>query len=160
MGIIRIKPDYRQLLADTFGWVILFAVTVGIAPYIVMEYNFYINLIDAALSIGFLLVIAIRYIVLRNLLWEIDDETLCRQKGVFVRQKDYIELYRVVDYAEQQTLLQRIFGVKTVVIMSTDRSDAQMSILGVPVWYDIVGKIRFRVEQCKTIKRIYEITNN
>lgn len=158
--MIRIRPDYKQLLADTFWWVLLFCLSVGCAPFLVVKFGLIVNLLDIAFSLMFLLFIAVRYIILRNIRWEIDNETICRQRGVFVREKDYLELYRVVDYAEQQTLLQRIFGVKTVVILSTDRSDAQMPILGVPVWFDLVGKIRNRVEQCKTAKRIYEITNN
>lgn len=160
MRVITIRPNHRQLLSETFGLVLLLCVTVGAAPYIVARYGTMVNIVDAGLSVLLLVLVVSRYIVLRSIRWEIDGETLCRQRGVFVRQKDYIELYRVVDYAETQTLLQRVFNVKTVIVMSTDRTDAQMSIYGVPARLDIVGMIRKRVENCKKEKRIYEITNN
>lgn len=159
MRTITIRPNHRQLLSETFGFVLLLCATVGAAPF-VARYGTMVNIVDAGMSVLLLGLVVSRYIVLRSIRWEIDGETLCREKGVFVRQKDYIELYRVVDYAETQTLLQRVFNVKTVIVMSTDRTDAQMSIYGVPARLDIVGMIRKRVENCKKEKRIYEITNN
>ena len=92
--------------------------------------------------------------------WIIGDETLCRVKGVFARHTDYIELYRIVDYKESQTLLQRLMGIKTITIFSTDRSDATMDMRGISVDEDVIGHIREKVEKCKIDKRIYEITNN
>ena len=92
--------------------------------------------------------------------WVIDDDTLCRVKGVFARHTDYIELYRIVDYKESQSLLQRLMGIKTVTVFSTDRSDAMVDMRGVSVDEDVVGQLRDKVEKCKNDKRIYEITNN
>ena len=92
--------------------------------------------------------------------WIIGDETLCTVKGVLARHTDYIELYRIVDYKESQTLLQRLMGIKTVTVFSTDRSDCMVDIRGVSVDEDVIGHLRDKVEKCKTDKRIYEITNN
>lgn len=158
--MLTLKPGWRQLMAESFWWIALFCGVAASSLYLDNRLGFYANLaMMGTATAAFLLVLA-KYIVLRNIRWVVDDETLCRQKGVLARQKDYIELYRVVDYVETQTFLQRMFGVKTVIILSMDRTDAEMEIFGVQVWMDIVGHIRYRVEQCKKAKRIYEITNN
>ena len=97
--------------------------------------------------------------MLRAFSWEISDVKICRRHGILTRQTDYLELYRVVDYRESQTFLQRLFGVKTVVIISTDKSDPSMLICGVPAKEDLVTHTRNLVEQNKKENHIYEITN-
>ena len=91
--------------------------------------------------------------------WTISKDKICQKHGVLSRQTDYIELYRVVDYRETQTFLQRLLGVKTVTIISTDKSDPEMLIKGVPAKTDLVDYTRKLVEQNKKQNHIYEITN-
>jgi uncharacterized membrane protein YdbT with pleckstrin-like domain len=91
--------------------------------------------------------------------WVIDDEQIQRTMGVFSRTTDYVELYRVTDYIEVQTFLQRIFKVKSLVVVSTDKTDSMMPILGIPEKVDLKEYIRKKVEYCKQIHNIYEITN-
>ena len=69
------------------------------------------------------------------------------------------ELYRVVDYEESQTFLQKLLKVKSVTVFSTDKSDCIMCMYGIDASNDVVRIIRSRVEKCKQEKRIYEITN-
>ena len=82
-----------------------------------------------------------------------------KAEGVFTRDEDYIELYRVVDFAERKNLLQQLFGIKTVTIMSGDRTTPKLCVQGVKDNTDLVTIIRERVEYTKTQKPIYEITN-
>ena len=105
------------------------------------------------------ILLIVRHITLTAVLWIINDNTLCRICDVFSRHTDYIELYRVVDYSESQTLLQKPWRVKTVSIISTDKTDRTMLMYGISARRDIVQEIRERVENCKKQRRIYEITN-
>jgi len=70
------------------------------------------------------------------------------------------ELYRVVDFHEHQTLLQQIFGLKTVTVLSMDRTTPKLALIGLPKQTAIVELIRERVEFNKKRKGIYEITNH
>lgn len=119
----------------------------------------YLQLAVSFLSLLLAAVLIIRYVMLTAVVWIVRESTFCRIRGVFSRHTDYIELYRVVDYNESQTLLQKLWRVKTVSIISTDKSDSTMQMYGVKVSLDIVRLIRNRVEKCKQEKRIYEITN-
>ena len=70
-----------------------------------------------------------------------------------------MELYRVVDYQQNRSLLQQLLGLKTVTILSGDRNMRRLDIIGVCEDENIVGEIRKRVEYNKRMKSIYEITN-
>ena len=71
-----------------------------------------------------------------------------------------MELYRVVDFLEHQSLLQQLCGLKTVSILSMDRSTPRLNLIGIRRGNDIVALIRERVELNKRKKGIYEITNH
>ena len=142
---MEIKPDYRQFVAEDRELLAMLA---------------FLSYTSLGLLVFVLLVCLTRYVMLVSHQWIIGDETLCTVKGVLARHTDYIELYRIVDYKESQTLLQRLMGIKTVTVFSTDRSDCMVDIRGVPVDEDVIGHLRGKVEKCKTDKRFYEITNN
>ena len=115
--------------------------------------------IEGLLTLIILVYVCGTYISIYSTKWAIDKEVISRTHGILAKRKDYIELYRVVDYAETQTFTQLLFSVKTVIIMSTDKSDSEMAIWGIPKKNDVIVQIRNKVEQCKKEKRIYEITN-
>ena len=154
---MTIRPDFRQYLSEVMPLVL--AGLLGMALYPFMPKWPYISWAYLALYALLLITLATRYAVLRAFSWEISDVKICRRHGILTRQTDYIELYRVVDYRESQTFLQRLFGVKTVVIISTDKSDPSMLICGVPAKADLVTHTRNLVEQNKKENHIYEITN-
>ena len=65
----------------------------------------------------------------------------------------------IIDFAERKNLLQQLFGLKTVTILSGDRTTPKLSVQGVKESFDLVALTRERVEYTKTQKPIYEITN-
>ncbi len=154
------QADYRQFIAEDRELVAILAFLSGAAPVIYGRFDLLIGYTALGLLAFVLLVCLTRYVILITQKWIIGDDTLCRVKGVFSRQTDYIELYRIVDYKESQSLMQRLMGIKTVTVFSTDRSDAMMDMRGLPAEEDVIGHIREKVEKCKIDKRIYEITNN
>ncbi len=71
-----------------------------------------------------------------------------------------MELYRIVDFEEHQSLLQQFCGLKTVRILSMDRNTPRLDLIGIFHRDDLVLIIRERVETNKRKKGIYEITNH
>ena len=100
-----------------------------------------------------------QYAKLRSTVYTITREQLKKSEGVFVREEDYVELYRVVDFSERRNLLQQLFGLKTVTIFSGDRTTLKLCLQGIRSDLDLVTFIRERVEYSKTQKPVYEITN-
>ncbi len=91
--------------------------------------------------------------------YTITSEQIIIRKGLAAITTHYIELYRVVDYEQRQNLLQLLVGIKTVIILSRDRTNGCLKLVGIKARKDIVGEIRRRVEFNKRKKGIYEITN-
>jgi len=112
---------------------------------------------------GILLIMALyllyRYQYLVSMKYNVGDEQLMIQSGIVAQRCDYIEMYRIVDYNETRTVLQRLFGLKTVTVFSGDRTSPQLPIRGVPKNLDLVSIIRERVEYNKLRKGVHELTN-
>ena len=156
---IFLKPDYREFFAEQTGLLLLFLTTVVAMPLLTSLEGLYPQMVVSLCSLLLAILLIARYITLTAVLWIINDNTLCRICGVFSRHTDYMELYRVVDYSESQTFWLKLWGVKTVSIISTDKTDRTMVMYGISSRRDIVQEIRNRVENCKKQRRIYEITN-
>ena len=116
--------------------------------------------IAAAVSSFLLLVLLYRFIYLRRIRYRIGPEQLVSEHGVFIRKVDYMELYRIVDFQEHQSLVQQLCGLKTVRVLSMDRNTPRLDLIGIRHGHDIVPLIRERVEYNKRKKGIYEITNH
>lgn len=99
------------------------------------------------------------YLYLNSLSWVLTAETLEIKSGIFSRSKNYIELYRINDYIEEQTFVERIFGVKRIILLSSDKTNPQLTIRGIDDSNNISEIIRERVEFNKQKKNIYEISN-
>lgn len=111
------------------------------------------------LGLLFSLCLLYRFIYLRSIRYHIGSGQIICEHGVFRRSVSYMELYRVVDFAERRTLMQRICGLKSVTVFSMDRSTPRLELTGMSNKRDIVSHIRQRVEFNKRRKGIYEITN-
>ena len=157
---MKIRADYRQFVAENAGLIAIMAVLTGAVPVIIRDYDRMMGIAMGSLAAFILIFLVLRYVMLVNVKWLVEEETLCRIKGIFSKQTDYIEMYRITDYKENQSFLQRIMGVKTVTVYSTDRSDEVTDIPGVPADMNLIGIIRDNVEKCRKEKRIYEIANH
>ena len=152
--------DYRQFVAEDWELVSVTAFMLGATPVIWFRCEPLISYTAVFLLFFIISVCVIRLVMLLAQKWIIGEETICWMRGVISQETDFIELYRIVDYKESQSFLQRLMGIKTVTVYSTDRSDSVIEIKGVPAKEDVVGYIREHVEKCKIDKKIYEITNN
>lgn len=152
---IKIRPDRLQFLIDNWLFLLLFigasiyagAENAGLESFAVM----------AAILLGVYLLLA--YISLRRKVFIISSQTLVYDRGIFNRNADFIELYRVIDFQEKHSFLQQFFGLKTVIVYSGDRTTPQLYIPGLDVNSDIISELRTRVEFNKTRRGVYEITN-
>ena len=111
------------------------------------------------LGIFLFLYLVMKFCYLKSMRYEISLQQLVFEHGVFSVSRDYVELYRVVDYGERRNFLQVLFGLKTVSVYSGDRTTPRLDIIGVRKSVDLQNFIRERVEFNKQNKSIYEITN-
>ena len=152
---IIIKPHWMQFVINELHLLVLISVGfvyAGIDDAVLSTLVFVLSLLLS-------LCLAYRMVYLCRMRYIISNEQLVFEHGVFHREVDYLELYRVVDFNENQTFMQQLFRLKTVSIYSGDRTTPRLDIIGVPMKEELVTTIRERVETSKRRRSIYEITN-
>lgn len=154
-GTLQVRPRTAQFLIDNWPLLILDLCGYACAGMDGMPFMRLLLWLSVAVS----LLLAYRLIYLKRMVYRITAEQLIHEHGVFTRSSDYVELYRVVDFAERSNLLQQLCGVKTVSVYSGDRTTPRLDIIGMGIDDNLVSVIRGRVELNKRRKGIYEITN-
>lgn len=154
---IRLHPSARQFVVEEGLTVactaaIIMAVACGLVhpkmiPYII------------GIEVLIILYLFYRYLYLKTMVFVITEEQLKYQHGIFSCQRDFVELYRIVDYSEHRSFLQIVFGIKTVSIYSGDRTHPQLDLIGIDNKQDLITTLRERVELNKKRHNIHEFTN-
>ena len=155
---IRLHPSGRQFVVPegfTTVCVCLLFIAVGyegLMPESVIPYMLGLVLLTV-------LFLVYRYLYITRMVYIISAEQLKYEFGIFSTTKDYIELYRVVDYSEQRSFLQMLLGIKTISIYSGDRTHPRLDLVGISNKVDLIPTIRERVELNKKRHNIHEFTN-
>lgn len=78
--------------------------------------------------------------------FELTDERIIEQTGVLSRRTDETELYRVKDIRLEEPLLLRMFGLSTIVLVTSDKTSPIIKLRGVKNGNDLRKLIRDAVE--------------
>ena len=101
-----------------------------------------------------------RWLVTSNMQYTLTDQRLKTRHGVFARITDDIELYRVKDSHYTQSFVQRLLGIGTIALRTTDDSSPHVVLDGMcdpePLW----ERIRALVEARRDAKGVREIDMN
>lgn len=152
-GTLLLRPQYLQWAIEKCPWIGINII--GYCLYFDIPLPGFSLILMVAMSLH--LIYMLVYMVMIK--FTITDEMIIYEHGVFYRKRGYIELYRVVDFREDISFLQNIFGLKTVTVLSGDRTTPTLKIPGISLTYPLVPELRKRVEYNKRRKGIYEITN-
>ena len=153
---IIIKSSTNQFIIN-YLWLIFLAI-VSCALYAFDD--MWVRIAESVLLVGIIGYLLYKYVELKSFTWTIGAETIKVSKVIFSTHTNYVELYRVIDYIEHQSFIQRLFGLKTIVIKSDDKTLPRIELLGIHNDTDIIKELRARVEHCKTVKRVLEINNH
>lgn len=158
MADLKIQSNLKQVIIDeSFGFLFFGAVSYfAINPY-VLGFNVLLYALVLSLVVGSMLLY--RFWYRSTVRWIITDEQIVFIRGIFTREKDYIELYRVNDFNEVQSFVQRIFGLKSIYICSSDKSHPLLRMSGIGSNIEVLDVVRKRVELNKKEKKIYEMAN-
>lgn len=97
--------------------------------------------------------VLVRWIQRRNHHIEITSERIRVTRGVFSRQSEDLELYRVRDLTFQQPFILRVCGAGTLVLTTSDSSSPQLTLAGIPADDGLRDRLRAAVEACRDRKR-------
>lgn len=121
--------------------------------------DYYTNiaeLISYLIGILFILKYLYKVILIKSYKYKLTDDRLDYTRGVFSLKKDYLELYRVKDYAESRPFLLRVIKGMVITLITSDRSHETLVISGIPK-SNLIDIIRHYVELNRKLKGVYEI---
>lgn len=73
--------------------------------------------------------------------YELTNQRFVHQKGILSRQTDRIEVIDIDDVSCKQGPIERIFGVGTIIVTSSDRSHPTLSMIGIGDVKEVTGLI-------------------
>lgn len=152
---VTMSPHWFQWIIDNLMGILVCCLAFWMFAFATFPYHKCCCVVWLVVSIYLLY----RMIWFARIEYVITTEQLILLQGVVSHSTDYVELYRVVDYQQNQSVLQQIAGLKTVVIYSGDHNNPKVELTGMRAKEDVVAFIRQRVEYNKKRKGIYEITN-
>lgn len=153
---IKLSPAIKQFLADE----LIIMVMMGGAMLLSGYEDYVVKLCCLVLTGLLFLYLLGRFWFYKSVKWEITRTQIKITHGVLRRSTNYVELYRVVDFAEEQTFIQQMLGLKDVYILSSDRTEPALRIFGISSHMDIINEIKPLVKQARKDNHIYEIANN
>ena len=97
------------------------------------------------------------FIETRSIRHELTTERIRMSSGVFNQQLDDVELYRVKDTSMERPFWYRVFGLSSLVIETSDRSQPRIEIKAVHNGDELRETLRKQVEFWRDKKRVREV---
>jgi uncharacterized membrane protein YdbT with pleckstrin-like domain len=97
------------------------------------------------------------FVETRSIQHELTTERIRLSSGVFNQTKDDVELYRVKDTSMERPFWYRVFGLSTLIIETSDRSQPRIEIKAVHNGEELRETLRRQVEFWRDRKRVREV---
>jgi len=107
-----------------------------------------------------LLVFLVKYLELRYTRYRLTDQRLQLTRGVFSRTTKNLELYRVKDLRLNRSFLQRMVGIGTIAMVTSDFSMKYFNLEGVPNSEYLFEEMRRAVENLRIARGVREVDQN
>lgn len=134
---------FADLILVALGWSVI-AVIVGFIMPRVMGW-----IVGIMAALGWLYVAGRILHAILNYRYRLTTQRLFIERGILSRTIDQAELIRVDDVRIHKTLLNRFTGLGSIEIFSTDTSNRQVTIRGVPQPEHIADTIRQRMRELR-----------
>ncbi|MBN2216133.1 MAG: PH domain-containing protein [Pirellulales bacterium] len=124
------------------SWMLGLAVTIGILILAIFAGSptlWWIVLGAIVLAWAYLVVVYARQRL--GVHYRLTSQRFFHEKGILVHRTDLIEVIDMDDIAYSQTIIDRLFGVGTIRITSSDRSDPDLVIPGIANVRDVAAKL-------------------
>lgn len=107
-----------------------------------------------------LILFLVKYLELRYTRYRLTDQRLQITQGVFSRTTKNLELYRVKDLRLDRSFLQRMVGIGSIAMVTSDFVLKNFSLEGVPDSEHLFEEMRRAVETLRIARGVREIDQN
>lgn len=94
-------------------------------------------------------IVGVCVLICRSHRYTLTNQRLRLERGIIAKDVEELELYRVIDTASEQSVIQRLLGVGTVVVVSSDQRSPQF----VMPWVHNPRDLREQIRQLGEVRR-------
>jgi len=98
-----------------------------------------------------------KFIELRSTAYSLSTQRIKVEAGVLSKQYDQVELYRVKDTVLSRTLVQRMLGLGTIKMITSDPSQPELTFPSIPDADQVRELIRQNVERMRRLRGVREL---
>ena len=125
--------------------------------FILEEFEPYIRNLPVCLALLYAFYIAYHIMKVHCIRYEISPEEFRYCSGILHRKHEFIELYRLKDFAVDRPLIYRLFGLGNLTIYTSDKTTPVFKMEAIPNPQDIYKTLRGLVEQNRRAKHVFEV---
>ena len=144
---ITLKPTLPYILLRCVGWIIT-AISILIVAIYLKSPELLVLLVIPAMMIIY------RLLYWKQVKYEITTEQIRYSRGIFHRHVDFLEMFRIRDFDQRQTLIMRMLGIMHIRLMTSDITHPELKLHGIPV-SDIADVLRQWIEDARIKNRVY-----
>jgi hypothetical protein len=155
------RPSYTAMFGSFILAALLTAAAVAVVVWPVKDSNPDAQSAKTIIGLVMLLLTACwvlgKMAVLKSTFYRLTPDRLEYHRGMFGRKVDNIDLFRVVDYKMDRSVLDRILGIGTIRLFSSDKTDPEFLIFKVKNpqrVFDILGKSTFAADRKANIVHV------
>ena len=86
--------------------------------------------------------------------YSFDEDCIFIDSGVFTKKQEEIRLYRVLDISVTRTFGQRIFGMGTIILKTSDKSTPDVSLINLKKVMEVKTQLSNLIEESRDKKRV------
>jgi len=98
-----------------------------------------------------------KWLIVNSCNYELTSERIRVTTGIFTKNFEEIELYRIRDYSIVQPFFLRLFSLGNVILKTSDKTMPELTISAIKDFMEVKDKIRERVEILRKEKDIKEV---
>jgi len=98
-----------------------------------------------------------KVLLIKAIKYEISSERIKITTGIFSKQTNALELYRVKDYTLKEPFFYRLFHLGNIIILTSDHSTPQIVMRAIPHAKQLMDDLRKYVELRRDLKKVREV---
>jgi len=112
------------------------------------------------ISLTGILIALYYYVELICTKYKFTNQRLVISKGILTKKMDSLELYRIKDLKLSQNIIQRLVGIGTISLISSDKTNPTIRLEGFTDIYNKYDLLRHEIETCRDRRGVREIDQN
>jgi membrane protein YdbS with pleckstrin-like domain len=109
------------------------------------------------LAIVVVLIFVLKVMKLKMTYYEVNSDRIEHSRGIFERRVDNLDMFRVVDLKMRRSIMDCIFGIGQVTLITTDKTDPEFTfkkVRGCRKLYDAIKKASLEADQSQRVVHV------